>query len=302
MRTTRFWLAGAAALGLALAGCGDDAGGGGAPDAGDGGSDTDSDSDWDYPLDGSVWGDQDTDDGEVEPDCECADPLCGIEYTCAPGVKECLCDTVCSVEGYEPIGWAPYLETFRCYAPCGDGGECARDEDVCTHLPGLTTVELCVPRIQAESGEFDIKVLPEGAEFSAVDMAQVDIQLLVGGEEIHLVNGFAYGDGWGGEYGMIDLVFMEPGVGDEYYYLAVYVFQDYWAPGTVELGAGAYELDGRLYRISDEMWVAGLPLTGTIELLETTAPELCDGPGCPKTIIGAMSLELYGLEAKFPED
>jgi len=50
------------------------------------------------------------------------------------------------------------------------------------------------------------------------------------------------------------------------------------------------------------MWMAGLALTGTMELIETTEPDVCDGPGCPKSIIGSMSLELYGLEAEWSED
>ena len=100
---------------------------------------------------------------------------------------------------------------------------------------------------------------------------------------------------------MIELVFLEPGVGD-YYYLDVYVFEEFWAPGTVELTTGGtYEMDARLYRLSDDMWIAGQGLTGTIELVETTEPELCDGPGCPKTVVGSMSLELYGLGAEFTE-
>ena len=305
MNVTRIWievLAGAVVLGLGLAGCDDDSGGG-PSDAGDGGADTGSDTEWHTPIDGSVWGEDAGEEEEVEPDCECSDPTCGIEYTCEPGVKECLCDTVCDSGAYSAMGWGGYFQSYRCYEPCDGGGPCSREGDVCTQLPGFGAPELCLPRISAESGEFDIKVLPEGSEFSAVDMAQVDVQLLVGGEERHLVNGFATAYDWDSPSGIIDLVFMEPGVGDEFYYLDMYVFEDFWAPGTVELTTdGTHELDARLYRMSDDMWMAGLALTGTIELVETMEPDVCDGPGCPKSIVGSMSLELYGLEAEIPED
>jgi hypothetical protein len=283
-----------ALLALGFAGC-DDGGGGGAADAGDGGEDAG----WESPIDGSVWGLDAGDEQEPEPDCECADPVCGIEYTCYPGVKDCLCDNVCDSVVYAAQGWGPYLQTYRCYEPCTGGAACSRADDVCTDLASTGGPELCLPRISAEAGEFDIKVTPQGSDFSIVDAAQVDVQLLVDGEERHLVMAFAMATSGPPA---IELVFMEPGVGD-YYYLDVYIFQDFWAPGTVELTTtGTYELDARLYLISDEMWIVAQALTGTIELVETTDPSLCDGPGCPKTIVGSVSLDLYGLEAEFEEN
>jgi len=281
----------AAAVALALAGCDDGGGSAGPADGGD------TETEWQSPIDGSVWGDAGEEE-EVEPECECSDPLCGIEYTCVPGEKDCLCGTTCDSAVYVPIGWGDYFKTYRCYEPCDGGGTCAREGDVCTDLAALSGPELCLPRIYAESGEFEIKVLPAGADYSIVDMAQVDVQLLVGGEERHLVMAFAMASG---PPPMIDMVFMEPGVG-EYYYLDVYIFDDFWAPGTVALTTdGTYQLDARLYYIADDGWMAGMALTGTIALVETTEPAMCDGPGCPKSIIGSMSLELYGLEAEFEE-
>ena len=300
MNLTRIWIGAlaAAALALGITGC-DDGGGGdaGPPDAGDGGADTETE--WQSPIDGSVWGGDAGEEEEVEPDCECSDPLCGIEYTCYPGEKECLCGTVCDSAAYLPIGWGDYLQNYRCYEPCDGGGPCAREGDVCTDLPDMGGPELCLPRLYAESGEFDIKVTPGGSGWSIVDTAQVDVQLLVDGEERHLVMAFAMANG---PPPMIELVFMEPGV-DEYYYLDVYIFEEFWAPGTVSLTTdGTYQLDARLYLVTDDMWMIGHALTGTIELVETTEPELCDGPGCPKSVIGSMSLELFGLEAEFAED
>lgn len=296
MTTKRIWagaFAAAAVLAIGLTGCDDD-GGGGSADAGDAG---DTETEWESPIDGSVWGDTEEEE-EVEPECECSDPLCGIEYTCYPGEKDCLCGTVCDNAVYAAQGWGPYLQDYRCYEPCDGGGACARAGDVCTDLASVGGPELCLPRIHVESGAFEIKVTPGGSDWSIVDTAQVDVQLLVGGEERHLVMAFATENG---PPPMIELVFLEPGVG-EYYYLDVFVFEEFWVPGTAELTTGGtYEMDARLYRIADDMWIAGQGLTGTIELVETTEPELCDGPGCPKTVVGSMSLELFGLEAEFTE-
>ena len=44
--------------------------------------------------------------------------------------------------------------------PCDGGGSCSREGDVCTQPFGYGASELCLPRIYAESGEFDIKILP----------------------------------------------------------------------------------------------------------------------------------------------
>jgi hypothetical protein len=297
MRAMRIWievLAAAFAVGLGLAGC-DEEGSGDSPDAGDGGSDTE----WHSPFDGSVWGEDAGEDEEVEPECECSDPTCGIEYTCNPGEKECLCDTVCDSAVFLPLGWGPLLQNYRCYEDCEGGGSCSREGDVCTDLAFIGGPELCFPRMYVESGEFEIKVAQTHDEWSVADAAQVDVQLLVNGEERHLVMAGAWG---GGPPPYVEMVFMEMDP-YEYYYLDVFVYGDFWAPGTIELTTDDIsQLDARLYLIGDEQWMVGQALTGTMELVETTEPASCDGPGCPKSAIGSMNFEVYGLDAQFAEN
>jgi hypothetical protein len=315
MRDERFSKTRIHALGLAVlcalaVGCAEDA----EREAPDSGADTDTgtgDEGWESPFDGSVWGDDPGDDTDAEPVCECDDPACGIEYTCAPDVKECQCGTICDDAYYGAIGWGPYIERYRCYAPCGADVSCVREGDVCTDLSAYGAGSLCLPRITAESSGFDIKVVPEEQEGAIPDAAQVDVVLTVGGEENHLVMAFA--TAYPAQYGnpaRIEVSFMQPVVSDYYLYLSI--LEEKWAPGTIALSEGGEALDGgtadpvsdffaTLYRVEDSTWVSGSAVSGTVELVETPEVTACTGPGCPKAVFGSLSLELVGIDAELAE-
>jgi hypothetical protein len=277
--------------------------------SGDAGADLDTGTGdgWQSPVDGSVWS-TDPDEVDTESACECDDPLCGIGYTCAPAVKECACGTACSSGYYGSIGWGSYFSTYKCFEPCDEGGACAREGDVCTAL--YDGESLCLPRIEAATEGFDIKVVPEEQAWSITDAAQVDVALTVGAETRHLIMAYAASlPPQSGYPASIELAIMESGVGD-FYELIVDIWQDGWAPGTVALsedtaadGGTAADFSATLYHgtASGEMWFTGQASSGTIELLETPEIAACDGPGCPKALLGAIQIEIVGPEAEFAE-
>jgi hypothetical protein len=302
-RTAAWALAAAIAAGGAFGGCGEEDGAALGPD---GGTDTGTGDEWESPVDGSVWDTESDDELDTEVPCDCSDPLCGIEYTCETGVKECECGTVCDDGYYGAIGWAPYLTSYKCYAPCGDGVACTREGDACTELDDGEA--LCLPEITAVSDGFDVKVVPEAQAWSIADAAQVDVELLVAGETRHLIMAFAAGG-----TDAVTLAIMESGVG-AYYYLYVTIWLDGWAPGTLALAEGGEAPDGgvvepsseftaTLYRISEsgDFWMVGDATSGSIELLETPEIAACNGPGCPKAVFGSMQMAFVGLEAEMEE-
>lgn len=245
---------------------------------------------WESPVDGSVWDTESEADLDTEVPCDCADPLCGIGYTCTSGVKECPCDTVCDDTF---ASWGPDYVNFRCYAPCdGEGAPCAREGDACTAIGGD---QLCLPQIAASCGGFDIKVVPEAQAWSIADAAQVDVELTVGEETRHLIMAFAAGYE---TYDMIYLAIMESGIG-EYYYLTLYIMNDSWAPGLLEVSESGPAL-ATLYRGTESggFWLVGDAVSGSVELIETPEVAVCNGPGCPKAVFGTIEISFVGLEAE----
>ena len=291
----------AAAAGLCW-GCG---GGGEAASDGGAGIDTGTGTgdDWESPYDGSVWGTDPGDGPDTESACDCDDPACGLEYGCVPDVEECECGTTCADAYYASIGWGSYFQGYLCYAPCGDGVACEREGDVCTELSDGES--LCLPRMEATSDGFDVKVVPAAEAYSIADAAQVDVALAVRGETRHLIMAFGAADA-----GYVELLAMESGIGD-FYELQIDILESAWAPGTVLLSDGT-EADGgagtpvadfsaMLYRGTEagDMWVAGQAVSGSLELVETPEIALCEGPGCPKAVIGQIQIEIAGLGAEF---
>lgn len=282
------------------------------PDAG-GDTDTDADADAD--------GDTDTDtDADSDEACDCEDPECGLEDPCALPDEVCPCDHFCNQEYYEAWDGLDIYDGFFCYPECDStlpANPCQADGTECMRLPMddsyEESVDICAPLGTVSAGSWEIKVVPDGVDYTMDDYTYVNVSYNIRGET-HTLNyglGLEYlASNWPTlDQDYIGLYFMEGSAGD-YHYLQVMIPAGAWEPGNHPLAPGDdvpteddLAVDVTLVG-EEESWQVALAVDGSLAIEAAPEPVECQDTDCELAVGGPFHFDIVGYKARYvlPEE